>query len=83
MCTSEELDHIRVRLESVVRAVRHQCSGADIHVVGSIRHTAGMLMDVLDNDPKGLECDTIKTITKNVEAMVGEFYKKKYSYMFK
>lgn len=77
------MNHERVpvvidKLQSILEAVRFQFSGADVHTVGNIRHTAALLIDQLLDDPDCLEDELVDQIVSNTERALVEFYKKKY-----
>lgn len=80
--TKQELDIIKGRLQSCIDSVRFQSSGCDIHTVGNIRNTAQMLLQQLDEDPDCMEDKLILQITQNVEKSVGDFFTKKYKYLW-
>lgn len=74
----EEINFLVSKLNSIVTAVRFQNSGADVHIIGNIRHTAGLLMDVLLNDPNSISLEFAQQITSNTEEKLVEFYRNKY-----
>lgn len=68
------------RLYNVISSLRNQNSGADIHKVNNMRHTASLLIDDLASDDS-LDYDCAKRIVENIENDLVSFFKDKYSYM--
>lgn len=80
MVQKDKVQTIIDRLDDVMHSLRFQCSGADIHTVGNIRHTASLLKDQIETDPECVDEELVMQIVRNVEHSLVEFFKKKYSY---
>lgn len=66
------------RLKNVSNCVRNQRSGADVHTVNNIRHTAELLIEQLETDPDCMSDELTEQILKNTESKLIEFFEKKY-----
>lgn len=65
----------------VIKNLRASHSGADVHEVGNMLHTAEGILSVLEDEA---ECeDLIKLLVERVEKQQLEFFKKKYSHVGK
>lgn len=74
----ENVRRIVDRLNNITESVRKQVSGADVHAVNNIRHTAQLLIDQLETDPDCIDDELVNQILRNTEARLIEFYQKKY-----
>ena len=67
------------KLDDILKLVRNQNSGADIHTIGNIRNVAGLLKEQLETDPNCLKEELVDVLISNTERKVSEFYKQKYT----
>lgn len=74
-----KLQNCLEKLENVLRCMRAQNNGADVHAVGNIRNTATGILDMLTDDlPPDLQEEQILLMIKNCEDAVVQFFKNKF-----
>lgn len=76
MLTHDEIMALKYRAKLVISNLKASHSGADVHEVGNMLHTAQMILDVLE-DEKDCE-DLLKILVKKVEDQQVSFFKRKF-----
>lgn len=75
-----ELDVLafKYRAKLIIDNLRNCNSGAEVHEVGNMRHTAQGVLDALEHDPLDCQTELIAGILGRVEAQEVAFFKKKF-----
>ena len=74
--TNTQRDVLKYRLDLVMRNLRTQHSGADVHEVGNMLNSATMIMEVINEDLETL--DIIEARVKKIEGQQVAFFKRKF-----
>ena len=75
---TNESQFIIDRAETALKSLQSHNSGADIHIVANIRHTATMLISMLESGFEAIPHKDALTLIESIETRLVDFFTKKY-----